>query len=78
MHYTGEQRDLFFGTFPAQPVTLKNFTVVGMSASYTVTRWLELHARVDNALDERYEEVLGYQAPGVAGYLGLRLTYDRR
>ena len=77
MHYTGEQHDLFFGTFPAQAVALENFTVVGMSASYDVTRSLQVYARLDNVFDEHYEEVLGYQAPGVAGFMGLRLSYDR-
>ena len=77
LNYSGQQRDFDFQSFPATRVDLKNFTVLGASATYDVARWLEVYARVDNALDERYEEILGYQAPGIAGYAGLRLRYDR-
>lgn len=48
---------------------------VFVSGSWQVTRHVELHVRADNALDEGYQEVLGYTALGrnVAG--GFQFTW---
>ena len=76
-NYSGEQRDFDFQTFPATRVALKNFLVVGAGTSYAISRWVEVYARVDNAFNQHYEEILGYQSLGIAGYAGIRLRYDR-
>ena len=36
-----------------------------------------LFARGTNLLDEEYEQVYGYQTPGRAGYLGIRLSFGQ-
>jgi outer membrane cobalamin receptor len=36
---------------------------------------VELFARVENILDQRYEEVFGFQAAPVAAFAGLKLTF---
>ena len=41
---------------------IEDYTTVRLFASYAVVKNLVLKARVENALDERYEEVLGYAA----------------
>ena len=48
---------------------------VFVNASFRVTRNVELHVRVDNALDEQYQEVLGYTALGRNAAGGLKLTW---
>jgi vitamin B12 transporter len=45
------------------------FTVVDLTSRYQVTDGLELWVRVENALDEDYQEILGYRAPR-RGYFG--------
>lgn len=55
--------------------TLKPYTVVNLAASYAVTNNLKLTGRIDNLFDEEYEEVSGYGTPGIAGYLGARLSF---
>jgi vitamin B12 transporter len=48
---------------------------VFVNASWRVTRNVELHVRVDNALDEQYQEALGYSALGRNAVGGLKFTW---
>jgi vitamin B12 transporter len=48
---------------------------VFVNGSFRVTRNVELHVRVDNALDEGYQEVLGYSALSRNATGGLKLTW---
>jgi vitamin B12 transporter len=48
---------------------------VFMNGSFRVTRHLELHVRMDNLLDEQYQEVLGYTALGRNATGGVKLTW---
>jgi vitamin B12 transporter len=56
-------------------VRLPSFTVVDLSATHTVTETVELTARITNALDEAYQEVLGYATRGRAGFVGVRASW---
>jgi len=56
-------------------VRLPSFTVVNLSASHGITDQVEITARVTNALDEEYQEVLGYATRGRAGFVGLRASW---
>ena len=53
-------------------ITLEEYTLVNLSGSYQVGEGVELTGRVENLLDEEYEEAAGYGTPGRAAYLGLR------
>jgi vitamin B12 transporter len=48
---------------------------VFVNGSFQVTRHVGLHVRVDNALNERYQEVLGYSALARTAIGGVRLTW---
>jgi outer membrane cobalamin receptor len=48
---------------------------VFVNGSFRVTRHVELHVRVDNALDEGYQEVLGYTALSRNAIGGVKLTW---
>jgi vitamin B12 transporter len=72
--YTGEREDLDFSAFPAERVELKGYTLVDLAASYAVTKSLEVFGRVENLLDEDYEEVKGYGTPGIGVFAGLKAT----
>jgi vitamin B12 transporter len=59
----------------ANSVPLEDYEVLDMSATYTlITRW-EIFARLENALDENYQEVPGYNTSGRAAYLGTRFSF---
>jgi vitamin B12 transporter len=73
--YVGRREDQGFSTFPATRVELPSYTVVNLAASYDLNSHLQMFGRVENLLDKDYEEVLGFGAPGITGYGGIRLSY---
>lgn len=54
---------------------LPNYTVVDGSVTYILNDNLRITGRVENAFDEEYEEVPGFNTAGVSGYMGLKLSY---
>jgi vitamin B12 transporter len=66
----------FFGFCSITPerVDLKDYWLVGATASYKLAPQLEAYGRVENLLDQRYQEVYGFGSAGAAVYGGLRLT----
>jgi vitamin B12 transporter len=72
--YTGQREDLDFSVFPSERVKLKGYTLVDLAASYGITKNLEVFGRVENLLDQDYEEVKGYGTPGISAYAGLKAT----
>lgn len=57
--------------FSTSLVELDNYTVVDLAARYRINESLSLRARVDNLFDEEYQEVLGYNTPERAYFVGL-------
>jgi vitamin B12 transporter len=83
--YNGAQDDrttrvagFFFGFPILEPyrLTLDDYWLVSAAASYKLQPGVEIFGRVENAFDARYQEIFGYNTPGVAAYAGLRLTYQ--
>ncbi len=72
--YNGRMEDDIF-SFPIVRTTLSGFTLVNVSGSFDVTDNVSVFVRVENALDDRYEEIVGYRAPGAAAFGGLRVTF---
>lgn len=75
--YNGKQADWYFPPWPAarEDVTLGAYTLLTIGGSYRLFDQVELYARVENALDQSYEEVYGYGTAGVAAYGGLRFAF---
>lgn len=74
--YNGEQQDIQFSNFFAARtnVTLDDFVLVNVAASYELIEGVELYGRVENLLDEDYQEVLGFNNPGIGAFVGIRAT----
>lgn len=51
------------------------YTVVNLSASYSLTDTLTAFARVENLFDEDYQEALGFGTAGISGFGGLSLSF---
>lgn len=77
VRYNGEQQDDIFllSTFERERATLDSFTLVNLAASYELAPQMTLIARIENLLDERYEEAFGYRSPGIGVFGGLRASY---
>ena len=72
--FNGSQTDLYFPPFPtpSQTVTLDTYTLVNVTANYSATERLDIYVRLDNLLDDDYEEVFGFQTLGFGANLGFR------
>lgn len=76
IQFTGEQTDVYFPPFPepSQVVTLDNHTLLNMNLNYAASEKLDMYLKLENALDDNYEEVFGYQTLGFGASLGLRYS----
>jgi vitamin B12 transporter len=52
-----------------------DYTLVRVYAAWQVTKSLALKARIENALDKKYEEVNGYPALGLGAFVGAELKF---
>lgn len=78
VRYNGRQKDVTFTdpTYATSPVvTLKEFVLMNLNAEYRITDAISVFGRVENLLDERYEEVFSFASPGRAGYAGVRARF---
>lgn len=74
---TGAREDRDFSAYPATAVMLRAFTTVDLSAELQLPAGLlpaaRLQLRAENVADVRYEQIVGFAAPGRTLYAGLRL-----
>ncbi len=79
--YNGEMldtdyRNYYSNGYMAEKGRVDSYTVLRISGSYRITDMIELFARVENLLDESYEEAISYASPGLSAYGGIRLTLN--
>jgi vitamin B12 transporter len=65
--------DPFIFPLSVERVLLNDYWLVQATASYRLTESLELYGRVENALNQSYQEIYGFQTAGTAAYAGLRM-----
>jgi vitamin B12 transporter len=74
--YNGAMDDFTFdASFNRSIVRLDAYTLVNLAAAYRVSEHLEVFGRVENLLNEHYEEVFTYGAVGRGAYCGLRVSF---
>lgn len=54
---------------------LDSWTRIDLTSRYRISERLEFFLRLENLLDEQYQQILGYGTPGRSGSIGLRLDY---
>ena len=78
-HYNGRARDTVFdlpGFIPhSDAETLDDYWLISAAASWKVQPGMEMFGRVENLLDETYQEVFGFNTAGIAAYGGMRITF---
>ena len=76
--YNGDATDNAFTQpdFDQVTVTLHEYWLVNIAAAYKVEPGVEIYGRVNNLLDQKFEEVFGYNEAGIAAFAGVRLTYE--
>jgi vitamin B12 transporter len=76
--YNGRMVDTAFPLpffFPSQRVDLDAYWLVNATASYKLQPGVEVFARVENLLDQHYQEVFGFESAPIAAYAGVKLTF---
>ncbi len=71
--WVGDRDDLSFATFPATTEILGDYFLANLTASMPITDSFEVYGRIDNLLDEDYEDVFGFATPGLSATAGFRL-----
>ncbi len=76
--YQGERADRDFNVFPAAPVVLDAYALVGVHLRVPMPttllgRFASLHIRADNLLDTAYQNVFGFRSPGRQVVGGIRI-----
>ncbi len=76
LQYSGERPDAYSDalTFSTVNTTLAAYSVLDLSLSYKVSPALLLKARLDNASDQNYQTVYGYNQQPRSLYLGMSWT----
>jgi vitamin B12 transporter len=74
--YNGQMEDIAFliPTFAQRHVGLDPYWIVNAAASYQLQPGVELFARVENLLDQKYQETFGFDAAPIAAFAGVKLT----
>jgi vitamin B12 transporter len=77
--YNGSIRDFAFFPFPpggSTRIALDDYWLINVAASYKLQPGVEVFGRVENLLDQDYQEVFGFNAtPGIAAFAGVKLTF---
>ena len=73
--HNGEQDDFYFPPLPPfqARVKLDDYTLLTIGAERKIGAWGAIYGRVENGLDEDYEEVFGFATPGRTYIFGLRV-----
>ena len=69
-----DQIDSDFSSFPAGEVKLDDYYLVNISGSYNITENFNLYARVNNLLDDSYQDVYGFETLGQTIYAGIKVN----
>ncbi len=73
VNYNGKAKDGIFTSAGPETVTLDDYVHVSLAGSYKLQPNIELFGRVENLLDEDYQEVFGFETAGVSAYAGVKV-----
>jgi vitamin B12 transporter len=76
--YVGERDDYFFNPVPpfdSSRIVNPDYVVVNLAASYKLTDNVTVFGRIENLLNENYQELFSYNSPGVGFFGGFKVTF---
>ncbi len=75
IRYSGKRDDKDFSSWDVVRVTMPDYTLINLTASYKIFHNLEMNARIENLFNKQYEEVLYYGTLGRSFYIGLSFDF---
>jgi vitamin B12 transporter len=60
----------------ASGISANGYTTVNLAGAYDLGHGLTAFGRIDNLLDRRYQDPLGFERPGIGVFAGLRVALD--
>ena len=76
LSYTGSRSDDYWPpSFIKEVVELGAYKLVSLAATYRLNDATRIYTRIDNLFDTSYEDVYGYNTPGIGAYAGLRFDF---
>lgn len=73
--YIGKRKDIKYAGWTAERITMEDYTTVDLSCLYKITDKFQVFGRIENLLDEEYQEVYGFAAPGRSLYAGGKANF---
>ncbi|GGA86004.1 hypothetical protein GCM10011491_11990 [Brucella endophytica] len=71
----GKMVDSVYASTLPPLVTLGSYTVINVGGSFKVNETVEIFGRIDNLFDRDYQEVYGFNTPGLTAFSGLKATF---
>ncbi len=79
LNYNGKMQDSeFIFATPETSVTLDDYVLATLATSFDLNDSVQLIGRIENLFDEQYQDVFGFQSPGIGAYAGVRIRLGRR
>ncbi|MGH7072796.1 MAG: TonB-dependent receptor plug domain-containing protein [Stellaceae bacterium] len=72
--YVGARPDVTYTGLPG--ATAKPYWLIDLDADYRLSRRVALFGRIDNLLDQHYEDIVGFLRPGLGVYGGIKVSFD--
>jgi vitamin B12 transporter len=72
--HRGGRTDRDFAQFPSPITHLEAYRLVRFTTSYDIGEGVRLFGRIENLTNKRYDEPLGFQAPRLGAYVGVRVS----
>ena len=54
---------------------LGSYYIANINGSYNLSKKSQFYARIENLFNRQYEQFIGYNTPGIAGYAGVKVSF---
>ncbi len=58
-----------------EPLHAASFTTVNLAATFDVNTRLSVYGRINNLLDRKYEDPIGFLQPTLGAYAGVKVKF---
>jgi vitamin B12 transporter len=74
--YVGRREDINYSG--SAPALVDPYYLLNLDGSYQLTKSVQMFARVENLLNEHYQDISGFLRPGLGVFAGLRVSFDAK